>query len=325
MRGRDGAYYRSVHTRPSARARGLILKRLPSTGRSARPTRERSVVRTFQPNSAPAPRTKAMAASPLSPASPSQSPPRRSSLKLEPQIVPADDMLAPPADGSLVLRNVRVRIQKRPPLPEIAAADPEFETVVLPELMLPLEPTLDDIRDALTGCELGDPGRDIFFPAWTKSLYVAWGAPPAPADDAEEDKDEEKAADTTIDDEAVLEEEPQTIESDEALREALKREAGTPGSLTLLLQECRNARYSRRKRVPARAFSRAIFAPLGPLYAPPPRADRPIYFDRPVPFALHPAYACVPQNGHFPPEFYMTTPYMPMVPYVYGPLHASQR
>eukprot|EP00171_Calliarthron_tuberculosum_P016610 IDg16610t1 len=110
------------------------------------------------PCRATAPCTYTMTASPSSPSSPPASP-RPDPLDLaRPALEANADMAAArDADIALVLRGVRVRIQKRPPAPDAPATEEQFETAELKELRLPLDPTLDDIRAALVGCELGDP------------------------------------------------------------------------------------------------------------------------------------------------------------------------
>ena len=152
----------------------------------------------------------------------------------------------------------------------------------LPELRLPVDPTLEDIRTALTQCELGDARRDIFFPAWTKSLYVSVNG------------------------------EEQTVETDEQLRQVLQQELQNSGTVVLQLQECRNARYSRRKRN-TRHRRDGMNATTAPIFVPPmymmgeptARADQPVYFDRPM--AYYP-YNIGGEITFLPPPFIVPFP-----------------
>lgn len=226
------------------------------------------------------------------------------------------------APSELLLTNVRVRIQKRPtisahfyPTPTESSAindSPDYEVLVLAELRLPLPVTLDSVRYALTQSELGDSDRDIFYPSWTKSLYITWNATG----------------------------ELETIESNAALTKALEKVEG----LTLLLQECRNARYSRRAhhhnnynnhkysnrkaggtRSPFTQFNTNMHS-----Y----RVDRPVYYDNNPHYYIHPAalaaaYGCVlphqvqqNQNGNNANINGEGIAYMPapfVVPFMYAP------
>lgn len=192
-----------------------------------------------------------------------------------------------------------VRIQKRPTAPsndvEVNGIMPTYETIQLSVLVLPNEPTLEDIRTALTQCELGEAKRDIFFPAWTKSLYV------------------------------TNEGEEQIIETDEQLREMLEKEISKSGSVVLQLQECRNSRYSRRKRNNRRRDMNNIgLSSSAPIFIPPTmymmsnngaeqtnRVDHPVYFDRPLayyPYNIGGEVTFLPPPFIVPFQMYSTNP-----------------
>lgn len=228
---------------------------------------------------------------------------------------------APEASSSedeLVLKNVRVRIQKRPTMAPAGPPPPtddnsnnnttapggaDYEVLILPELRLPKPVSLEGVRHALTHSVLGDSSRDIFFPTWTKSLYITWNESG----------------------------ELETIESDEALAVAVEK----VDRLTLLLQECRNARYSRRKpynynynQKQYRQGTRSPF--IYHMNTMNNRMDGAIYFDNPTyyvhPAALAAAYGCVmPQQGTQQQAQQYTEgamAYMPapfMVPFMYAP------
>lgn len=105
------------------------------------------------------------------------------------------------------------------------------EPSILPVVDFPDEPDLDSVRKILFESPLGEDQRDIFFPSWTKTLHVLL------LDD--------KPADyvPTCDD---IEAKRQVIENDEQLAKTLDKEATNPGSVSIILQECRSKRYTRK-------------------------------------------------------------------------------
>ncbi len=171
-------------------------------------------------------------------------------------------------EEAVVLVNVNVRVRRRP-LSENEEAT--FDSMLLPELCLPRHPTLDDMRQALCASELGNPDRDIFFPKWNKSLYV------------------------TID--GV----ERNIDKNEQLSDMVQRELETPGTFVLNLQECRDARYSRRKQV---FMPQHMFYPYM-MYSP--GGNNAVYFDGAPPSSYYHPYAC-----QFMPPFPMQFMYVPM-------------
>lgn len=102
----------------------------------------------------------------------------------------------------------------------------------LPVLCVPDNPDLDDIRKLLLHSQLGADEKDIFFPNWTKSLHVLLLSP---------SKNSDTLTPEQIDSEKL------NIETAEALREILAKEETAPGTVCIVLQECRSKRYSRRK------------------------------------------------------------------------------
>lgn len=235
--------------------------------------------------------------------------------------MPEDEALSDVSSDSssggdyLTLPHLHVRIQTRPD-PAYPNAAPVFERVALPEFKIPLPATLEGLRESLLASRLGAPERDIFFPQWTKSLYVAWESTPA---------DGEGEAETVP---------PETIDSDGGLAAALERAGADAGSessekLVVLLQECRNARYSRARA--RRAVHHRGYQSWGiPIYAEAKRADGAVYFDQPLyaafPFsfppqthaAAHAAAAAAANAGYGVDQFQFMSPYG-LVPYVYAP------
>ena len=165
----------------------------------------------------------------------------------------------------LLLKNVNVRVRRRPVVENEEAT---FDSIILQELRLPAKPTLDDMRDALSNSELGNPDRDIFFPKWNKSLYV------------------------------MIDGVERNIVDSEQLEEIVTRELKQPGTFTLNLQECRDARYSRRKQV----YVPQMFYPYM-MYG---NGNNAVYFDGAPTSYYHP-YAC-----HFMQPFPMHFMYVPM-------------
>lgn len=115
----------------------------------------------------------------------------------------------------------------------IQKLDRTIGTEKLPVLCVPDEPTLDNIRSGLQDGPLGDVEKDIFFPSWTRSIHVLLLDPEAEEDrvPAWEDIDENKI----------------TVEDTEKLLEILTKEEEKPGSTSIILQECRSKRYTRKK------------------------------------------------------------------------------
>lgn len=105
-----------------------------------------------------------------------------------------------------------------------------IESVHLPTVFLRDDPDLDDIRKALVHGPLGTPENDIFFPTWTKSIHVLQGT----------SADQQVMTVSDIDHAKI------TISSSEQLCTMLNDEERTPGNTTIVLQECRSKRYSRK-------------------------------------------------------------------------------
>lgn len=246
--------------------------------------------------------------------------------------IPSEDLSG---NDAITLKDVQVMVEKRPSQRE---GEPTvYETASIPEMKLPAKPTLDDVREALLACELGAADRDIFFPAWTKSLYISW---------VEGKKEGESKGAVT---------DPETVENEEQLRSVVQRELENPGTLCLRLQECRNARYSRkREKRPQlnssqgktgqknKQFPEGILPEdfqkmgMGPgmfigqqlaysVYNGSGMKHRgegmsPVYFDRPYPVAYSPVFnGCQPYpvNAQYGEYAYMQ-PYVSLVPVMYS-------
>lgn len=101
-------------------------------------------------------------------------------------------------------------------------------------LVLPDDAKLEDMRDSLQSSALGKDDKDVFFPSWNLTLIVKW------RQEAERrDGDEDEAS------EHEIYSEPETLADAKQLNDALDREQKNPGTLCILLQQCRNKRYSR--------------------------------------------------------------------------------
>lgn len=102
---------------------------------------------------------------------------------------------------------------------------------VLPLVVFPDKPDLDAVRKVLSESPLGEDQRDIFFPSWTKTLHVLH------LDDQPSDY---------VPTCGEIEAERQVIENDDQLAKLLDKEANNPGSVSIILQECRSKRYTRK-------------------------------------------------------------------------------
>lgn len=127
------------------------------------------------------------------------------------------------------LPSVKVFVQK---------LDHTIATDTLPVLVVPDEPTLDNIRASLQNGPLGDVEKDIFFPSWTKSIHVLLL-------DTEEQKEEDE--NEKIPTWEQIDEQKITVEDSKKLLEVVKKEEDKSGSIALILQECRSKRYTRKK------------------------------------------------------------------------------
>lgn len=135
-----------------------------------------------------------------------------------------------------------------------------IEPFELPVLCLPEDPNLDDVRKLLQHSPLGDIEKDIFFPSWTKSLHVLLLQPSETPTPPSWDQIESRKL---------------TIETAEALRDILSKEEASPGTVCIILQQCRSKRYSRKKEPsPAPNLSSISISPMTSPDASPPVSPR---------------------------------------------------
>lgn len=100
---------------------------------------------------------------------------------------------------------------------------------LLPPFFLQVESDLDEFRRVLLDGPMGSDENDIFFPSWTKSIHVV-------------EKGDIPLRELSN---SQIEEFKRTVETDNELNELLDKEENTPGSVGVVLQQCRSARYSR--------------------------------------------------------------------------------
>jgi hypothetical protein len=86
-------------------------------------------------------------------------------------------------------------------------------------LGLPGEATLNDVRNALLSSPIASGDFDIFFPSWTRVIYVTRRA----------------------EGDAVV----HCVDSDARLNQLLAEERKEPGTIAVRLEQCRNSKYSR--------------------------------------------------------------------------------
>lgn len=100
----------------------------------------------------------------------------------------------------------------------------------LPPLFLDEDFDLDTFRKALIESPIGADDVDIFFPSWTKTVYIIH----------DEEVNHPKMSWEQIENAKMH------IQSTEQLKALFEREEKMPGSISIIFQKCRSKRYSRK-------------------------------------------------------------------------------